>query len=97
MITNRRTVQVKQGHMEAYTAMILAEAKNSVDPGRFRLYASDVGPLNQLVLEIDFADLAAYERFWRDWVSVDPILVFQQKYSALVDHNISSEIWDLTT
>ena len=30
MITNRRTDQVKQGHMEACTAMILAEAKNSV-------------------------------------------------------------------
>ncbi len=51
---------------------------------------------NQFVLEIDFDNLAAYDRFWREWVSIDSP-TFDERYKALVEHDISNEIWDLTT
>ena len=95
MITNRRTVQVKQGRMEEYAAMILAEAQHAKIDHGFRLYTSDIGTLNQLVLEIDFANLAAYDQFWREWVSIDPA-TFDERYQSLVEHDIANEIWDLT-
>lgn len=91
MITNRSTVQVKHNCLKDFTALILAEAKHANLQHGFRLYMSEIGPRNVHVLELDFEDLAAYERFWRDWVRFDP--AFEEKYLALVEHDIASEIW----
>ena len=69
MITNRRTVQVKQDCMEALAQFVLAAGKQAKLEGRFRVYKSDLGIRNILAYEIDFDDLVAYDRFWRNWVS----------------------------
>jgi hypothetical protein len=54
MITNRRTVRVKQGRMDEYAAMVLVEAQQASLPHGYRLHTSDIGTSNILALEMDF-------------------------------------------
>jgi hypothetical protein len=35
-----------------------------------------------------------YDRFWRAWQSVDPRQVFEETYAALVERDITNEIWE---
>jgi hypothetical protein len=80
--------------MDEYEAFVLREAQHAKLPHGYRLYTSDLGARNILALEIDFEGFEEYDRFWRSWQSVDPRPVFDEKYAALVEHDIANEIWE---
>ena len=94
MITNCRTVQVKQNCMDSFAARIHAEAIRSQLEGRFRIYKSDLGIRNILALEIDFDDFAAYDTFWRHWATDLATPEFGLKYDSMVEHDLTNEVWD---
>lgn len=93
MITNRRTVQVKQNCMEALAAFVLAAAKQAGVAARCRIYKSDLGVRNILAYEVDFDDIAGYDHFWRSWVAGTPQEFFKE-YDALIEHDLTNEIWE---
>ncbi len=94
MITNRRTVQVKQDCMEALAQFVLAAGKQANLEGRFRVYKSDLGIRNILAYEIDFDDLVAYDQFWRNWVSNDATPEFFKAYESMIERDLTNEVWE---
>jgi hypothetical protein len=93
MITNRRTVQVKQNCMAALAQFMLKAAKDAKLDGRFRVYMSGLGARNILAYEIDFEDLVAYDGFWRNWSSgVQP--EFFQEYESMIERDLTNEVWE---
>lgn len=94
MITNRRTVQVKQDCMATLAQFVLTACKDAqLREGQYRIYVSDLGARNILAYEIDFDDLAAYDRFWRNWVSGTKPEFFRE-YESMIEHDLTNEVWE---
>ena len=93
MITNRRTVQVRQNCMAALAQFVHNAAKDAKLEGRFRIYMADLGVRNILAYEIDFEDLVDYDRFWRNWVS-GTAQEFFKEYESMIEHDLTNEVWE---
>ncbi len=93
MITNRRTVQVKQHNMEALAAFVLAAGNAAGLTNRTRIYKADLGARNILAYEIDFADILDYDQFWRNWAA-GAAPEFFKEYESLIERDLTNEIWE---
>ena len=92
MIVNRRTFRLKQGRAQAAAAAI--NASYAKDPGtqKVRWYISDIGPFDTLVFEIEFQDIADYNKFW---TTFDPGEDFWNTWFSFTDTGGTNEIWEL--
>ncbi|MEZ4621326.1 MAG: NIPSNAP family protein [Caldilineaceae bacterium] len=67
MLTNRRTFTAKPGQMEELIDVLKAGGGYLEKMPTFRVAQALFGQNNRAVLELDFDDLAHYERFWTAW------------------------------
>jgi hypothetical protein len=72
-------------------------AKTSRDrsdrPGR--IYTSNIGSFNKLVMEVEFDSFAQLEEFWAAWWANSAFDEFRDRWFQLVDVDGHSEIWNL--
>ena len=92
MIVNRRTFHLKRGHQQKVVDFIKAFYISNPDPHVLRWYVSDIGQLDQLVVEIEYQDLADYNRYWSVF---DPGEDFWNKWFDLTELGSTNEIWEL--
>ena len=64
MIVNRRTFKVKKGRMQEAATLLRTGGDYMDNIPPYRIYTSSIGTFNLLVLEQEFENLAAYEKFW---------------------------------
>ena len=64
MIVNRRIFVTKQGQGENVLEIIKNGIAFTPFQPPYRLYLSETGPFSLVALEVEFKDLAEYERFW---------------------------------
>lgn len=99
MIVNRRTFNVKQGRMEELVALVLGEIAAVSEDGSYtgatRVYTSNIGTFNQMAVEWEYEDLAAYERGWAEWQARPTTAAFMQKFIDLTKGGGTNEIWTL--
>jgi hypothetical protein len=99
MIVNRRTFNVRAGHMEEAVALMLeeiaAEWERSGHSRPVRLYTSRMGTFDQMAVEFEYENLAEYEQFWTQWGARPTTGPFMQKWLELSNGGGSNEIWAL--
>lgn len=94
MIVNRRIFISKQGQEEKVVEVLKSGLAFLPYQPAYRLYISDIGPFNQIALEIEFKDLAEYERFWTGATENSTEDWWKAWFSA-TDTGGHNEIWKL--
>jgi hypothetical protein len=94
MIVNRRTFIVKQGNGEQAAELLKNGTSFTPFLPPFRIYISDIGQFNQVALEIEFKDLAEYDRFWTTSTANAPEDWWKAWFSA-TENGGANEIWKL--
>ena len=95
MIVGRVSARVKFGRMEEAVALVKAEWQRYPLPHATRIYTSNLGPTDTLVLEFEFESMAEYEKFFAGWGADPGTAVYAQGVGELLDPGGTSEIWDL--
>ncbi|MDF1516136.1 MAG: hypothetical protein P1S60_20170 [Anaerolineae bacterium] len=95
MIVNRRTFKVKHGKEWECVEMVKAENERLKWPVTYRIYMSNIAPWGQMVVEWEFEDLAAYDKFWTDWQALPETEAYMKKWRKLTRPGGANEIWDL--
>lgn len=94
-IVNRRTFTAKPGKMAELVDVLKAGGAYLADMPTFRVYQAIFGQNNRAVLELDFDDLAHYERFWATWSAAPESAGILERHQACITAEQSSEIWEL--
>jgi hypothetical protein len=99
MIANRRTFNVHPGKMDAAVEWLqqeaAAEKARGPLPGVYRIYVTSIGTFNQVVLEIEFESLEAYDQFWSTWFSRPESVEANERFNKLTAPGGTNEIWTL--
>lgn len=95
MIVNRRTFKIKHGKEWEVVELLKAENERLQWPITSRVYMSKIAPWGQLVVEWEFEDLAAYDKYWTDWEALPETKTFMKKWLKLTRPGGTNEIWDL--
>ena len=94
MIVNRITMLVKKGCMQELIDLIKGEvAKSDKTSAAVRISWPTLGPMDTLVYERTFEDLADFDAFWAEWNAKPETAAFWTKYDTLVKPGGSQEIW----
>lgn len=95
MLVNRRTFPVKPGCMERALALLRDAGQKFPHPqGRpRRLYTADIGQLNVVGFEIEYANLTEYEAYWAAIATADWIADFFAQWDTLIETGATNEIW----
>ena len=96
MIVDRRTYNIKLGHMQEAIELLKFEINAVIEQGislPYRIHISRFGRFDQLATEYEFENLAAQEKFWTEWQPKNP--EFIDKWFGLMQGEIQLEIWDL--
>ncbi|MFN8489174.1 MAG: NIPSNAP family protein [Caldilineaceae bacterium] len=95
MIVNRRSFHVKNGCMEQALALLRDAGQKYPHPqGRpRRLYTSDIGQLDVVAFEIEYADLAEYEAYWKAIAAQPWIDDFFAQWFTITEPGGKNEIW----
>ncbi len=94
MIVDRRTFDIKAGHLEEAVQLLMADVKRVGNP-TVRYYTSQTGRINTLVIEHEHESLAAYEHFWHTWTTAPEAKVFLEKWQPLNETSGTHELWTL--
>lgn len=95
MLVNRRSYPVKKGGVEQALALLRDAGQKFAHPqGRpRRLYAANIGAIDVVAFEIEFANLTEYEAYWNA-IAVEPwIGDFFAKWDIITDSGGMNEIW----
>ena len=93
MLVERRTYTVR-GENQAALVKVLKEGHKVLDYSpRFRILTPVLAPLDVVVHELEFKDLAERERFWTDWGTSEKAPAVLEKFWEIVELGRSSEIW----
>lgn len=95
MIVNRRTFTAKPGKMTELTDVLKAGGTYLDNMPTFRVYQALFGQNNRAVLELDFDDLAHYERFWAAWGAAPEAAGIMQRLVLCIEAEQTNEIWRL--
>lgn len=79
--------------MDVLAAFVLAAGKAVGVQDRLRIYKAELGVRDVLAYEIDFADIAGYDQFWRSWAAGTAPEFFKE-YESLIERDLANEIWD---
>lgn len=93
-IVNRRTFIAGRGHAQEVVDMLKGEGETSRDMP-YRIYRSHYGPFDQVVLEIEFEDVAAMESMWADWNASDRGMEYMRRWVEITEPGGSNEVWIL--
>lgn len=96
MIVNRRTFNVKQGHMDELLALLKAAKEQfSTSAHAWRNYAPEIGRFDVLAMEFEYESLQQYEEDWAEWGTTPESAAFLEKWYQLTESGGSNEIWRL--
>ena len=95
MIVNRLTFRVKPGCMEEVLKMVKAERAKLDNPKMARIYTPNIGRFDLLVEDLEFENLAEFDKFWTAWGSKPETAEFMEKWETLVETGGFGEIWNL--
>lgn len=95
MIVNRRTFTAQPGQMAELIDVLKAGGGYLADMPTFRVYQALFGQNNRAVLELDFDDLAHYERFWAAWGAAPESAGVMERLQPCITGEQSNEIWRL--
>ncbi len=94
-VVNRRTWTVKPGHTDALVQVLKDGANVLASTPPFRVYRSRLGPSYRVVLELDFDNLAHYERFWAEFGAAPGAAEIDARLWEHCEAEGSNEIWAL--
>ncbi len=94
MLVDRRTFYLKPEHANTAVQMMVAE-NHRLGVTQVRFYLSMTGRFNTLVGEWEFENLAAYEKFWKEWGGSPEATVFLEKFRPLNETVGTHELWNL--
>ena len=104
MIVQRSIVKVKPGQdRDKVGDLVLSELVAQKERGNysrpFRVYTPEFSgqPLNVLILEWEYEDLAEHDKVWAEWSALPTTPAFWEKWSELVEPGHISEIWNVRT
>lgn len=97
MIVNRRTFIVKKGCMDRAVEMLRQAGDKRSHSLPRRLYRPDIGPFDQLVLEIEHEDLADYERYWQAIRALSWFEDWMAEWLEITETGGRNEIWQVET
>ncbi len=95
MIVNRRIFTVKPRCMETIIDLLKSGADHMVEIPTFRGYQAMHGEGNCAMLELDFDDMAHYERFWATWGAAPEAAKVLERFRQHLETNQTNEIWQL--
>jgi hypothetical protein len=81
--------------MEKVAKMALEESAKLDPPVTVRVYTASIAPFDQVVVDFEYEDLAAYEKAWADWFDKPETPDFMEKWNELTKSGGKNEIWDL--
>ena len=93
MIVNRRTINVKQIHMDDVLELLKADRERTGI--NFRIYAPSIAPFDVIAMEIEFENLLDYEKGWEEWGSTPEAAAFMEKWFTFTERGGTNEIWEL--
>jgi hypothetical protein len=100
MIVTRHTVVVKSGRMQEVVALIRAERERirSTGIGRAaaRIYLPQIGPTSMVAWEVEYENLAEYEKSSAEWWASPGTAALMEKWFELVEPGGATEVWTLT-
>ena len=93
MVVQRNTFVVKQGKMMKAIDLVKQAFEIAPPPGIYRLYTDFVGQSNMMAWEIEFEDLAAFQKGYEEMFSNEDLAEIGAQMSDLVTGEGRSEIW----
>lgn len=95
MLINRRSYPVKKGCVEQALALLRDAGQSFAHPqGRpRRLYAANIGAIDMVAFEIEFATLAEYEAYWNAVAAEPWIGNFFAQWNTITEAGGMNEIW----
>jgi hypothetical protein len=72
-----------------------AEKERGGYAGPVRIYTSNIGQFSQLAFEMEYEDLAAFEKMWTQWGARPTSADWMKKWLELHIPGGSNEIWNL--
>ena len=95
MIVERMTWKAKPGQENALVEAVKeAFAMHPAPHGR-RILTPNVGPYNEVVVEIEYDDISENAAYWEEWFSKPEYPAFAEKWNKMVVSGGGSEIWNL--
>ena len=95
MIVNRQVYKIKPGCMDEAVAMLVALREQG--PRTSCVYRSQFGPFATVVFEMEFENLAEYEKDWAEWFASPEGAALEEKWVPLMAEGGpgTNEIWTL--
>ena len=93
MILQRITFNVKVGCLNKLVELINAARAQATK--EFRIYTSYIAPLDKLVEEIEFENMAELEKFWADFWANPGTPELMDKFNQLVETGGTNEVWNV--
>ncbi|HRW08193.1 MAG TPA: NIPSNAP family protein [Caldilineaceae bacterium] len=94
-IVNRRTFTAKPGKMAELIDVLKAGGSYLENMPTFRVYQALFGQNNRAILELDFDDLAHYERFWAAWGAAPESAGIMERLVKCIEAEQTNKIWQL--
>ena len=85
MIINRRVFTLKHGEEQEAVDILKSGASHMQEIPSFRICTSSLGPGGRVVLELEFHDLAHYERWWAVWSAEPQTAQVLERWRATVE------------
>ena len=85
MIINCRVFTLKHGEEQEAVDILKSGASHMQEIPSFRICTSSLGPGGRVVLELEFHDLAHYERWWAAWSAEPQTAQVLERWRATVE------------
>ena len=93
MLVNRWTHFVKVGRETEVVELHKKELERTGTTAR--VYTPYVSPRDAVAVELEFENLEAYDRFWREWQVTPEAAAYMKRLNELIERGTQNEIWVL--
>jgi hypothetical protein len=95
MIVQRITFIPKRGQQNKVVELIKSGESYTPFQVPYRILLPSVGPLDVVAFELEFKDIAEFDRFWAGWNEKAPESFWEKWYGA-TENGGTSELWRVT-
>ena len=92
-VVNRRTFSASRGKLAEVVELLKAAAQDA--PQTYRIYASYYGTFHQVVLEVEFTDMASMEAAWAEFDARPGTESFLAQWNTITEPGGTNEVWVL--
>ena len=99
MIVNRMVFNFQPGKVSEAAALVRAGPDYGLPetPHGMRMYRPNVSSYDQLIIEVEFEDLAQHAAYWEAWFASPRADEWSEKWQALRAPGVGEEILNLET